>query len=280
VSITVIKYGGELLEPAERLAAIASDIAQARLRAPRLAIVHGGGRAIDATLARTGIVPRQVGGLRVTDSDTLEVVVSVLAGLINTRFVAALNASGTPAVGLTGVDGQLLPVRPAPPVSDGEGALVSLGHVGIPDEHAPFATDADLALHLVDTGYVPVISSISADANGALFNVNADTFAAALAVALRAEQLIVAGTTPGVLDAAGASIPALDVGRAELLIASGAAAAGMIAKLRACTEAVQRGVGRVLIAQGDAVGAILAGRGSDRATVIHPAFADAGGVHA
>jgi acetylglutamate kinase len=276
--VTVVKYGGELLESPERLAAIASDIAEARRSAPRIAIVHGGGRTIDAMLGRMAIEPRMVNGLRITDPETLDVVVAVLAGLINTRFVAALNAAGTPAVGLTGVDARLVPVRLAPSVRDASGAAVSLGRVGVPADDRRAPADAELALHLIDTGYVPVIASVSADSAGQLLNVNGDTFAAALSIALRADQLIVAGTTPGVLDGEGVSIQSMDVARAELLIGEGAATAGMIAKLRACIDAVQRGVGRVLVAGGSDVAAILGGRGSDRATVIRPALAHAGGI--
>lgn len=273
--ITVLKLGGELLEPHDRLSAIAGLIAEARRHAPRLAVVHGGGRTIDAALKKSGIAPRQVNGLRITDEETLDVVVSTLAGLINTRFVAALNAAGTPAVGLTGADGSLLPVRTADPVRDLDGRQVSLGRVGEPDEHGRTA----LAMQLIDAGFVPVIASIAADASGALLNVNADTFAAALAVALRAERLVIAGTTAGVLDRAGATIPSMTLADAEALVSDGSATAGMIAKLRACTSAAERGVASVVITEGSALAHVMAARSALQGTTIQ-SMAAVGGLNA
>lgn len=265
--ITVVKVGGELLEPADRLVATAKAITGARARTPRLMIVHGGGRAIDAALERSGIAPRQVDGLRITDAGTLDVVVSVLAGLVNTRLVAALNAAGTPAVGLTGVDARVLSVRAAAPVTAVDGRRVSLGFVGEPAERAQSAGDCDLAVHLIETGYVPVVASIGADASGALLNVNADTFAAAIAAALGADRLVIAGTTAGVLDRDGATIAEMTAGDATALIAGGTATAGMIAKLRACTHALEHGVASVMIAGGATLGETLTG-GTGRSTVL------------
>jgi acetylglutamate kinase len=250
--VVVVKLGGELLEPAARLEAVAAALERAHRAASRLAIVHGGGRAIDTALRRAGIAPRQVNGLRITDEQTLDVVVSILAGLMNTRLVAALNAAGVPAVGLTGADARMVPGRLALPVVDASGASVSLGRVGDPDED----TDGTLVLRLIDAGYVPVIASITADRMGGLLNINADPFAAALAVALHADRLVIAGTTPGVLDDEGRSIPELDLAGAERLIASGGATAGMIAKLRACADAIGGGVGSVVVADGTSVEAL------------------------
>src|SRR5688572_20815467 len=122
----VLKFGGELLEDPQRLAALASTIAKLARKTP-LVVVHGGGREIDASLARVGIEKRQVDGLRITDGPTLEIVVSVLAGLVNTRFVAALAAAGVPAVGLTGVDAGIGRVKAAPPHKSTAGVMVDLG---------------------------------------------------------------------------------------------------------------------------------------------------------
>src|SRR5688500_13117688 len=127
----VLKFGGELLEDSQRVAALASTIARLS-RHTRLVIVHGGGREIDAALARAGIEKRQVDGLRITDGPTLDVVVSVLAGLVNTRFVAALGAAGVPAVGLTGADAGVGRVKQAARHVSTHGVSVDLGQVGEP----------------------------------------------------------------------------------------------------------------------------------------------------
>jgi acetylglutamate kinase len=252
----VLKLGGELLEDAGRLDGLAAAIARASKRS-RLAVVHGGGREIDAALARAGIQKRQVEGIRITDDDTLRVVVEVLAGAVNTRFVAAINAAGAAAVGLTGADGQLVRVRPAPPYRTVDGVLTDLGRVGQPEGRAAAA----LLEHLTGGGYVPVIASIGVGSDGALYNVNADTFAAHLAGAVGA-RLVVAGATAGVLDGAGHTIPALDAEARARLIQSGVATAGMIAKLRACEDALARGAREVVLVDGrqpDAVASAAAG---------------------
>ena len=130
----VLKFGGELLEDRQRVASLASTIAKLTKKKPLvpLVIVHGGGREIDAALARVGIEKRQVDGLRITDEPTLDIVVSVLAGLVNTRFVAALGAAGVQAVGLTAADAGVARVKAAPPHRSTNGAVVDLGRVGEP----------------------------------------------------------------------------------------------------------------------------------------------------
>src|SRR5688572_33142716 len=127
----VLKFGGELLEDPQRIAGLASTIARLARKTP-LVIVHGGGREIDASLARVGIEKRQIDGLRITDQPTLEIVVSVLAGLVNTRFVATLAAAGVRAVGLTGADAGVGRVKAAAPHKSTSGATVDLGRVGQP----------------------------------------------------------------------------------------------------------------------------------------------------
>ena len=193
-----------------------------------------------------GIAKVQVDGVRVTDAATLAVVVPVLAGAINTRFTAAITAAGARAVGLTGADATVAPVTPMPPLQAVDGRTVSLGFVGQPDTGGR----ADLLTHLVAGGFVPVIASIGADAAGALYNVNADTMAAAVAIRTGAARLVIAGTTPGVLDAAGANVPTLDDEAQAAMVAAGTINAGMVAKLRACREALAGGVASVLIGDG------------------------------
>jgi acetylglutamate kinase len=241
----VLKLGGELLEDPSRMTGIAAAIARGSAAAP-LAVVHGGGREIDAALARAGVPKRQVDGLRVTDAATLAIVVEVLAGAVNTRFVAAINAAGAAAVGLTGADASLVTVERAGAHVSVSGASTDLGLVGLPVGGGR----PRLLLDLGQAGYVPVVASIGMGADGALYNVNADTLAAHLAGRLAVRRLVIAGTTPGVLDERGATIPALDTGGMQALIASGVASAGMIAKLRASADALARGAAEVVLIDG------------------------------
>jgi acetylglutamate kinase len=254
----VVKLGGELLEEPGRVTALAAAIAKLSRQTP-LVIVHGGGREIDASLSRAGIEKRQVDGLRVTDEPTLNIVVSVLAGLINTRLVAALGAAGVPAVGLTAADANVAKVKPAPPHRSTAGEVVDLGRVGEPVGRDKPA----LLVDLCRKGYVPVVSSIGAARDGRLFNVNADTLAAHLAGRLESPRLIVAGATAGVLDRDGATIADMSFRDIAALVSSGGATAGMIAKLAACRSALEDGAREVFIADGkDIAGlAVLASHG-------------------
>lgn len=249
----VLKFGGELLEEPERVRGIARVVKKVAAGTP-LVVVHGGGREIDRALAAAGIIKQQVDGIRVTDIATLDVVVAVLAGTLNTRLVAALGAAGVAAVGLTGADATVAPVKKAAPLVTATGTRVSLGHVG-----APVMRGTATVLHtLLEGGFVPVVASVSASRQGELFNVNADTLAAAIAVRAGARRLVVAGTTAGVHDANGAPIPTLDQAASRALVAGGTASAGMVAKLAACRTAVAGGVKDVRIADGRTPAALLA----------------------
>jgi acetylglutamate kinase len=242
--LVLLKLGGELIEQPARMKAVARAIVRAAEQSP-LVVVHGGGREIDAALATASIPKHQVDGLRITDEATLQVVVSVLAGSINTRFVAAINGAGGHAVGLTGADAGVAPVKPAKPHKATNGEFVDLGLVGEP---VPGPTPKLIKM-LVGEGYVPVVACIGASSDGRLFNVNADTLAGSLAARLHAKRLVLAGTTRGVL-AKGATVAKLDLEEIEKLIESGTATAGMVAKLRACRKAVKGSVRDVMIADG------------------------------
>ena len=246
----VLKFGGELIEDRAHLATVVSAIARvaaggAPTRTP-IVIVHGGGTEIDAALKVAGLEKRQVEGLRITDEATLDVVVSVLAGAVNTRFVAALNTSGVAAVGLTGADAACGLSAAAPPHRTVDGRLVHLGCVGVPDEGA----DMRLLHTLTVDGFVPVIACIGLGRDGRLFNVNADTFAGHLAARLGARRLVIAGTTSGVLGTGGATLPVLGADAVARLVGDGTATVGMIAKLRACEHALAGGVDDVVIVDG------------------------------
>jgi len=254
----VLKVGGELLE-GDRMASVARLIRRAAGRGP-LVVVHGGGREIDAALAQMSIPKHQVDGLRITDEATLNVVIAVLAGSINTRLVAAVNAAGGKAVGLTGADAGVGPVKAAGPHRATNGELVDLGLVGEP---LPVA-GAPLVDTLCGSGFVPVIACIGASRDGKLFNVNGDSLAGSLAARLAARRLIVAGATAGVLDSEGETIPVLDIAGIEGLVSSGTVTAGMVAKLRACGHALENGVSEVAIADGrqpERIAALVTGTG-------------------
>lgn len=241
----VVKFGGELLEERGRLDTVVSALGRVAAEGP-VVVVHGGGREIDAALKAAGIAKRQVEGLRITDEPTLDVVVTVLAGAVNTRFVAALTTAGTPAVGLTGADAGCGRAEPAAPHRTVEGQVVDLERVGVPSGRA----DMRVLTTLTDAGFVPVVACIGLGDDGRLFNVNADTFASHVAARLGARRLVIAGTTAGVLDGGGATIPSLDPDAVGRLIDDRTATAGMIAKLRACEHALAGGVADVVIVDG------------------------------
>jgi acetylglutamate kinase len=249
----VLKLGGELIEAAAdraRLASAARAIADSR----PLVVVHGGGRAVDAAMARQGLSPRKIDGLRVTDAETLDVVVSVLGGLSNTALVASLVGAGVRAVGLSGVDAGLGRAARAAAHRTASGAVVDLGCVG-----DPLAPDTSLLRLLLDHGYVPVIASLGLDPQGrkplGILNVNADVMACRLAVALDSADLVIAGGTAGVHDANGRTIPDLTVDEVDALVADGTASSGMVAKLVACRSALAGGVASVRIIDGRALDA-------------------------
>lgn len=248
----VLKLGGELLETPEQRAGIATAAAAVAATRP-LVIVHGGGRAIDAELDRRSIAPKKVDGLRITDAPTLDVVIAVLGGSANTELVATLVGHGVTAVGLTGVDAGFGRAVRTSAYRATTGAVVDLGYVG-----DPVGVEATLLELLLVHGYVPVIASLGIDempmVAGAeaprILNVNADVMACRIAAALPNSELVIAGTTPGVLDEHGESIPLLDADGIEATITSGTATAGMVAKLTACRAALLEGASSVRIVDG------------------------------
>ena len=248
----VVKLGGELLETPERLAGVVGALAQLGVDGP-LVVVHGGGKEIDAECARRGIQKVAVDGLRVTDAATLEAVVAVLAGSINTRLVAALTGASVRAVGLTGADGACVRVTKAPPHRAVDGRVVDLGLVGVPVPCAGISLVGDLLRH----GYVPVLACLGVDADGALYNINADTLAAHVAIGCGASHLVIAGATGGVLGRDGARLDLLDLDDVTALVADGTASAGMVAKLSACRAALDGGVDEVSIVDGRSMAALL-----------------------
>jgi acetylglutamate kinase len=237
---TVLKLGGSILEPDPQpahapgpSAGLVAAIAAAHAAGERLALVHGGGKSLTALLARLGIATEFRRGLRVTTPAVLQAAVMALAGEVNTELVAALNAAGVPAVGLTGVDAGAVRARSDDP---------DLGAVG-----AVSGAEARLWQGLMAIGYVPVLASIAPDARGGLLNVNADQFAAAVAAALAAARLLFVTDVEGVLDARGAPLAAASLAELARLSAQGALHGGMLPKADACRAALQAGVGEVRI---------------------------------
>lgn len=233
----VIKIGGRAQESAH----LPREIAAAWQRdAGALCVVHGGGDEISALQRALGEEPRFAGGRRVTSERDVEIVRMALSGTANKRLVARLLSAGAPALGLSGEDGALVTATPVP------GAL---GRVGAPER-----VNVPLLRHLLDGGYLPVISPLARDAGatGAALNVNGDDAAAAIAVALGADELLLVADVPGVL-VGGAAVPVLDADDAAAAIARGVASGGMAAKLQAGLAALRQGVERVRIGDLDAI---------------------------
>jgi acetylglutamate kinase len=230
--IRVVKIGGRAQGDAALSGALA---AAARASGWRLCVVHGGGDEVSDLQRRLGREPRFVGGRRYTSPEDVELVRMVLSGAVNKRLVRQLLAMGLPAVGISGEDAALLPAVPFQ-----EGAL---GAVGISS-----SADRRLLDALLDAGFVPVVSPIGYDAaSGEGLNINGDDAAAAIAVALGADELLLLADVPGVLDGAGKTIASVDLDQASALLGEGIASGGMAAKLEAAQRALAGGVRRVRI---------------------------------
>jgi len=256
----VVKCGGEIARDREALDLLAGDLALCHAIGVRMVLVHGGGPQATELSRKLGVEPEIVQGRRVTDDATLEVAKMVFAGQINIDILSALRRHGLQSVGLSGVDGGIVSAvrRPATEVSDPEtGArrTVDFGHVGDIER-----VDTRLLRKLVDESYVPVVSSLGGDNQGRVFNINADTVAARMAVDLKADKLILLTSAPGVLadpkDPA-SLISHLSAARCEELLRSGAIRGGMVPKLETVLDAVRSGVRRAHILDGKAPHSIL-----------------------
>tara|TARA_B100001123_G_scaffold449088_1_gene612945 strand:+ start:26779 stop:27576 length:798 start_codon:yes stop_codon:yes gene_type:complete len=259
----VIKLGGELIDETLKLKQVARQIRVAAESRP-VVVVHGGGQSVTQQAAKLGLKKQTVDGLRITDAETMEVVLGVLAGCVNTRLVATLTSMGLRAVGLTGADDSTVTVRRAQRYQSVDGDKIDLGFVGIPkgSDKTP-----KLLKNLAASGYIPVIASIGSNRKGELFNVNADTFSADLAVRLGASWLTIAGTTSGVLDRNGKTISSVDDKMLMQLIKNRQANAGMVAKLLACRTAKHGGVKRIEIVDGRSRNALNKTIGSNKTTI-------------
>ncbi len=255
----VIKYGGHAMGDTELGQAFCQDVAMLNQAGVHPIVVHGGGPQIGAMLERMNIKSEFRDGLRVTDAETVEVVEMVLAGSINKQIVASINAEGARAVGLCGKDGNMVLVEKATrktvdPDSNIE-KVIDLGFVGEPKK-----VDRAVLDMVIESGLIPVIAPVCFGDDGNTYNVNADTFAGAIAEALDASRLLFLTDVPGVLDGNGQLIKELTVGDAYKLIDDGTINGGMIPKVETCIAALgeaDSGVEGVVIVNGKEPHAVL-----------------------
>jgi acetylglutamate kinase len=257
--VFVVKLGGEVLSEPSVRDQVAAQLALLSSLSIRLVVVHGGGPQATALSRRLGQEPTLVAGRRVTDESALEVAKMVYAGQLNVDLLAALREHKVQAVGLSGIDADLLTAHRRPPVvvvdDDGRTLKVDYGHVGDIDR-----VDPRVVMTLMDARFVPVVASLAGDEDGGVYNVNADTVAESLAVALRAQKLIFLTGAPGVLrdrNDPATLVTFADPDDLAGLMASGALAGGMRPKVEACLRAATSGVERTHIIDGRAPDALL-----------------------
>jgi acetylglutamate kinase len=256
----VVKLGGEVLTDPERLDKLAADLSLMYQLSVRIVIIHGGGPQLSETAERLGITSEKVNGRRITDDRMLEVAKMVFGGVISTDILASLRRHGTPGVGMSGVDGNLIQAerRPKKMVLDqetGQEREVDFQNVGDIRAINPRVIQV-----LLDNRFVPVIASLGADENGKVLNINADTIACEIAVNLGAEKLFILSNVNGVLrDLADplSRFSYLTVEKGESLIQDRAIGGGMMPKLNAAIRAVKQGVPRAYIINGMAENALL-----------------------
>ncbi|KFC70590.1 Acetylglutamate kinase [Devosia sp. LC5] len=245
----VVKYGGHAMGDAQLGQAFARDIALLKQSKVNPIVVHGGGPQIASMLKNLGIESKFESGLRVTDARTMEIVEMVLAGSINKEIVALINAEGEWAIGLCGKDGNMVFAKKAEKKVKDPGSnierVLDLGFVGEPVE-----VDRTLLDLLARSEMIPVIAPVAPGRDGNTYNINADTFAGAIAGSLGAKRLLFLTDVPGVLDKDGKLIPELSVREAKELIADGTISGGMIPKVETCLEALENGVEGVVILNG------------------------------
>ncbi|MBP3940874.1 MAG: acetylglutamate kinase [Christensenellaceae bacterium] len=237
--VIVVKYGGNAMINEELKAAVMGDIVLLSLIGIKVVLVHGGGPEISEMLGKIGKKSEFVNGLRVTDAESMDIVQQVLTGKVNKNLVNLLNGIGGKAIGLCGIDGHMIKAKQMDP---------ALGFVGEVTE-----IDPQPILDVLEKGYIPVIATVGCDAEGNSYNINADTAAARIASALKAESLISMTDISGILrdkDDPETLIPVVHVSEAPQLIREGIISGGMIPKVNCCIEAIRRGVKRVFIIDG------------------------------
>jgi acetylglutamate kinase len=254
--IVVVKYGGHAMGDEEKAKSFARDIVLLEQTAINPVVVHGGGPQIGDMLKRLGIKSEFAAGLRITDAATIEIVEMVLAGSINKQIVGFINEAGGKAVGLCGKDGNMVLARKVSRTVVDPGSniekVVDLGFVGEPERVDTMVLDQILGRDLI-----PVLAPLATSADGTTYNVNADTFAGAIAGALKAKRLLLLTDVPGVLDKSKNLIHQLTADEARGLIADGTISGGMIPKVETCLYALEQGVEGVVILDGRVPHAVL-----------------------
>jgi acetylglutamate kinase len=255
-AIVVVKYGGHAMGDEAVARTFAEDIVLLEQSGVNPVVVHGGGPQIGAMLAKLGIKSEFAAGLRITDKPTVEIVEMVLAGSINKQIVGFINEAGGKAIGLCGKDGNMVIARKATRVvTDPDSKIeqvIDLGFVGEPDTVDTMVLDQILGRELI-----PVLAPVAAAVDGGTYNVNADTFAGAIAGALGAKRLLMLTDVPGVLDRNKQLIPRLTIAEAHRLIADGTISGGMIPKVETCIYALEQGVEGVVILDGKVPHSVL-----------------------
>jgi acetylglutamate kinase len=265
----VVKMSGKVTEDRVGLISLAEELALMHQVGIRLCVVHGGGKQLSDLARVMGVEQTIIEGRRVTDDATLEMAKMIFAGKINTDILSALRHRGVEAVGLSGVDGNIVHAERRPPKEimnreTGASEQVDFGNVGDILE-----INSRLLTVLLDEGYLPVISSLGADAAGTVFNINADTIASEIAIQLKAEKLVLLSDVDGVYLRAGepeTKLSRLTADEAEELVQKGSATGGMIPKLQNIIELLRRGVGSAHIIDGTARNALLAEVFTDKGT--------------
>jgi acetylglutamate kinase len=265
----VVKLSGKVTENQENLTSLAEELALLHQVGIRICVVHGGGKQLSELAGRLGIEQTIIEGRRVTDDATLEMAKMIFAGKINTDILAALRQRGIEAVGLSGVDGNIVHAEKRPPKEilnreTGVRDKVDFGHVG-----DVVQINARLLTVLLDHGYLPVISSLGADDDGMVFNINADTIASEIAVQLQAEKLILLSDVDGIFLTPGdpeTKLSRVTAAEAGELIGSGAASGGMIPKLQSIIGLLERGVHSAHIISGAKRNALLSEIFTDKGT--------------
>jgi acetylglutamate kinase len=251
----VVKFGGHAMGDAALAEAFAQDIVYLRQSGVNVVVVHGGGPQIGAMLKKLEITSEFVQGLRVTDKPTVEIAEMVLAGAINKEIVSQINRQGGKAVGISGKDANLMIAKKITEMPDPETNImkpVDLGYVGDPVEINPQLIDI-----LAKAEFIPVVAPIGVSRNGETLNINADSFASALAARMKAKRLLLLTDVEGVLDKNKKLIPELSVDEARGLIRDGTITAGMIPKIEGCIEVVEAGVEAVVIINGKVPHSVL-----------------------
>lgn len=265
----VVKFSGKVTEDKKNLASLVEELALLHQVGIKICVIHGGGKQLSELAGRLGVAQTVIDGRRVTNDETLDLAKMIFAGKINTEILAALRRRGTSAVGLSGVDGNIVHAEKRPPKEilnkkTGVKETIDFGNVGDVLE-----INADLLKLLLDAHYLPVVSSLGADADGQIFNINADTIASEIAAQLNAEKLILMSDVNGIyLDSADekTKISRLTVVEAEAMIESGKAIGGMIPKLQNLIKIVSSGVNSAHVISGNVRNALLSEVFTDEGT--------------